>query len=103
MLYRIIRTNKAEEQLRDVLLYRAELTGNTKSALELLDRFEQDIRQLERFPESGVLPRYNVLRRRGFRVLISDKYLIFYKVDNESGTVLIHAIVDGRRDYLNLI
>ena len=39
MKYRIIRTAKADEQIRDIVLYRAELTGND-AALVLLDKLE---------------------------------------------------------------
>jgi len=100
---RIERTAKAEEQLRDIILYRAELTGSVDAALELLDKMEEGINALSRFPESGAPPRYGALRARGFRVLIVDKYLVFYKADLSRALVTVYAVVDGRRDYLNLI
>lgn len=103
MEYRIERTDTANEQLRDIILYRADVTGDPGSALELLDLMEAEIRQLADFPEMGAPPRYAALRRRGFRVLIIEKYLAFYKIDKVKHLVTIYAIVDGRRDYLNLI
>ena len=103
MAYQIVRTAKADEQLRDIVLYRAEVAGNAEAALEFLDRLKQKIDRLEDFPESGSLPRYGALRARGYRVLIAEKHLVFYKVDEERRIVTIYAIVDGRRDYLNLI
>ena len=103
MNYRIERTAKAEEQLRDIILYRAELTGSVDTALELLDKMEAGISTLSRFPESGAPPRYGALRARGYRVLIIEKYLLFYKVSHSQSLVTIYAVVDGRRDYLNLI
>ncbi len=103
MSYRIERTAKTEEQIRDIVLYRAEITSSIDSALGLLDKLETGINTLSRFPESGAQPRYRALRARGFRVLIVDKYLVFYKVDHGQSLVTIYAVVDGRRDYLNLI
>ena len=103
MAYRIVRTAKADEQLRDIVLYRAEVAGNAEAALEFLDRLKQKIDRLADFPESGSFPRYGALRARGYRVLIAEKHLVFYKVDEECRIVTIYAIVDGRRDYLNLI
>ena len=103
MNYRVERTAKAEEQIRDIVLYRAELTGSVDAALALLDKLEEDINTLSRFPESGAPPRYGALRARGFRALIVDKYLVFYKVDHSQSLVTIYAVVDGRRDYLNLV
>ena len=95
--------NAAEAQIRDIILYRAELTGSTNAALELLDKLESGLMQLADFPESGTQPRYPALRARGYRVLIIEKYLFFYKIDHSRKSVIIHAAVDGRRDYLNLI
>ena len=103
MAYQIVRTAKADEQLRDIVLYRAEVAGSVEAALEFLDRLEQKISRLAEFPESGALPRYGALRARGYRVLIAEKHLVFYKVDEERKRVIVYAIVDGRRDYLNLI
>lgn len=103
MKYRILRTAKADEQLRDIILYRAEVTGSVDAALEFLDRIEKEINRLADYPESGAPPRYATLRARGYRVLIVEKQLVFYKINHEENTVVIHAAVDGRRDYLNLI
>ncbi|WP_315374487.1 type II toxin-antitoxin system RelE/ParE family toxin [uncultured Selenomonas sp.] len=103
MAYRIVRTAKADEQLRDIVLYRAEVAGNAEAALEFLDRLKQKIDRLADFPESGSFPRYGALQARGYRVLIAEKHLVFYKVDKERKMVIVYAIVDGRRDYLNLI
>ena len=103
MRYRIERTAKAEEQLRDIVFYRAELTQSVDAAMKLLDKLETEVMQLADFPEAGAPPRYAALRDRKFRVLIIEKYLLFYKVNHESKTVTIYAVVDGRRAYLNLI
>ncbi|MGP1407797.1 type II toxin-antitoxin system RelE/ParE family toxin [Selenomonas sp.] len=103
MAYQILRTAKVDEQLRDIVLYRAEVTGSIKAALEFLDHLEQKINRLTDFPESGALPRYTALRARGYRVLIAEKHLVFYKIDKKRRIVTIYAVVDGRRDYLNLI
>nr|DAO88230.1 MAG TPA: Plasmid stabilization system protein [Caudoviricetes sp.] len=103
MRYQILRTAKANDQLRDIVLYRAELTGSVDAALEFLTRLEGEIHRLADFPESGSLPRYAALRTRGYRVLIVEKQLVFYKVDKENSIITIYAVVDGRRDYLNLI
>ena len=103
MAYRIVLTAKADEQLRDIVLYRAEVAGNAEAALEFLDRLKQKIDRLADFPESGSFPRYGALRARWYRVLIAEKHLVFYKVDKERKMVIVYAIIDGRRDYLNLI
>ena len=103
MKYKIERTAKADEQLRDIIFYKAGLRGSVDAALEYLDEIEREINQLASFPEIGAPPRYAALRARGFRVLIVGKLLVFYKVNKEIKTVMIYAIIDVRQDYLNLI
>ena len=64
MKYKIVRTDKAEEQLREVLFYIADDSGNVDIALKYLDKFEKAISNLEDFPMSGSIPKYSILRRQ---------------------------------------
>lgn len=102
MKYRILRTATADEQLTDIINYIAEDTG-VNAALNYLDKIEAAIRTLEDFPDAGTLPRYAALRRRGYRVLIVERHLVFYKFDPAAAIVMIYAIVDGRRRYRGLV
>lgn len=103
MKYKIVRTDKADEQLREIIFYIAEDSGSIDIALNYLDKIEAAINELEDFPMSGSIPRYSILRKQGYRVLIVERHLIFYKVDENKRIVIIYAIVDGRREYRNLI
>lgn len=103
MKYKIIRTDKADEQLRAIIFYIADDSGSIDIALNYLDKVEKAIKRLEDFPMSGSVPRYSILRKQGYRVLIVEKHLIFYKVDENEKTVTIYAVVDGRQEYKNLI
>ena len=44
-----------------------------------------------------------VLRRQGYKVLVLEKNLVFYKVDEAKKVVTVYAVVDQRQDYLNII
>ena len=103
MKYQIMRTDKFEEQLRDIIFYIADDSGSIDIALGYLDKIETAILRLEDFPKSGSVPRYSVLRKQGYLILIVERYLVFYRTDDESRTVILYAIVDGRREYRNLI
>ena len=103
MKYKIVRTDKADEQLREIVFYIAEDSGSIDIALNYLDKIEAAINDLEDFSMSGSIPRYSILRKQGYRVLIVERHLIFYKVDENKRIVIIYAIVDGRREYRNLI
>ena len=103
MKYKIIRTDKADEQLRDIIFYIAEDSGDTDIALRYLDKLENAIKQLEDFPMSGSIPRYSTLKRQGYKVLIIERHLIFYKVNIADKIVTIYAVADGRQEYRKLI
>ena len=103
MKYSVLRSDIAESQLTDILHYITMISGGIQSALDLLDEIEEAGKQLEDFPESGVRPRDIVIRRRGFRFLIVKNYYLFYKIDHQSRTVVIHAIIYMRADYKQLL
>ena len=103
MKYKIQRTDKADEQLREIIFYIADDSGSVDIALNYLDKIEKAIKNLEDFPYSGSIPKYSTLRRQGYRVLIVERHLIFYKINENENAVIIYAIVDGRREYKNLI
>lgn len=102
MKYQIIRTDTADAGLRKIVLYIARNFGNDV-ALEKLDELERSILALEDNPYIGTDPSYPILKRQGFKVLILDKDLVFYKIDDERKEVTVYAVVDQRQDYLNII
>ena len=102
MKYRGERTDTADSLIRKIVLFIAENFGNDV-ALEKLDYLEEAIMNLGDNPYIGVQPRYNVLKRQGYLVLILEKDLVFYKVDDDKKVVTVYAVVDQRQDYLSII
>lgn len=102
MKYEVIRTDTADAGIRKIILYVAQNFGNAV-ALEKLDEIEKRILELGDDPYIGTDPRYLVLKRQGYKVLILEKDLIFYKIDEHNKKVVVYAVVDGRQDYLNII
>ena len=102
MKYKVIRTDTADAGIRKIILYVAQNFGNSV-ALKKLDEIEKRILELGDDPYIGTDPRYLVLKRQGYKVLILEKDLVFYKIDEEKKTVVVYAVVDQRQDYLNII
>lgn len=102
MKYEVIRTDTADAGIRKKILYIAQNFGNTV-ALEKLDDIEKRILQLGEDPYIGTNPRYSILRRQGYKVLILEKNLVFYKIDEVNKQVVVYAVIDQRQDYLNII
>lgn len=102
MKYKIIRTDTADAGIRNIVLYIAQNFGSN-IALEKLDEIENTILSLEDNPYIGIDPRYPVLKRQGYMVLVLKKDLVFYKINEANKEVIIYAVVDQRQDYLNII
>lgn len=102
MNYEVIRTDTADSLIRKIVLHGAENFG-TDVALEKLDNLEEDIMSLGENPYIGTEPKYNILKRQGYMVLILEKDLVFYKIDDEKKQVIVYAVVDQRQDYLSII
>lgn len=100
--YKILRTDTADSGLRKIILSIAENFG-VETALEKLDVIEKQIALLEENPLLGTAPHYMVLKRQGYKVLVLDKDLVFYKINETEQTVIIYAIVDQRQDYLSIL
>ena len=74
MKYAVIRTDTADAGIRKIILYIAQNFGST-AALEKLDEIEKRILELGDDPYIGTEPRYLILKRQGYKVLILEKDL----------------------------
>ena len=90
--YKIIRTDTADAGLRKIILSIAENFG-TETAVKKLDDIERQISLLSDHPYMGMDPKYMVLRRQKFKVLILEKNLVFYKINEAKRLVTVYAIV----------
>ena len=102
MKYLVKRTDSADAGLHRIFLLLEERFG-LNVALDKLKETEKAIERLSEDPEMGVVPKYSILRRQGFRVLITGKDLFFYKIDKDEHTIIIYDICDQREDYLDMV
>ena len=102
MKYSVIRTDTADEHIRNIVLYIAESFGRDV-ALDKLADMEERVLALGDNPYMGTEPRYRVLKRQGYRVLVLEKNLVFYKIRDDKKEVIIYAVVDQRQDYVNIV
>ena len=87
MKYEVIRTDTADVGIRKIILYVAQNFGND-IALEKPEGIEKRILALGNDPYIGITPRYPVLKRQGYKVLILEKDLVFYKIDEDNRKVV---------------
>ena len=100
--YTVLRTDTADAFIHKIILDIAEKFG-ADVAIDKLDELENQIMLLADNPYMGTEPRYMILRRQGYKVLVTEKNLVFYKIDEIQKVVTVYAVVDQRREYLNII
>ena len=103
MRYELYRTDHFTRKMTDLMLYIAEDSGFADRALHCIDRIEEAVEHLAEFPDSGALPRFESIRRKGYRVLIVERYLIFYRVDAKRRFIYLEDIFDERQPYRSLL
>ncbi|MBE9546039.1 MAG: type II toxin-antitoxin system RelE/ParE family toxin [Proteobacteria bacterium] len=97
--YEILYLSTAEKDILDIFEYIKK--DNPSAAVSQLEKFDKSISQLAINPLLGVVPRDERLKKLGYRMLIVDKYLVFYVVKTE--TIQIRRIIHGARLYSFLL
>ncbi len=92
--YTVIRAKKAEEDLTDIVLYIA-LKNSVEVAYKIVDEMEKSINLLRGMPYIGSKWKFVYTNSQRYRILIVEKFLIFYHVDEDSKTVYIDRIRHG--------
>ena len=97
--YTIRYLKTAENDLIDIFNYIKQ--DKPTAAATYLERFDDLIFQLASNPFIGIVPKDGRLKKLGYRILVVDKYLVFYVV--KSKTVQIRRVIHGARQYEFLI
>ena len=96
MPYKIIYLEKAYLDLETILDYIAE--DSPSRANEYLQFLNNEILKLADFPKIGVLCKRKRIRR-DCRVFIIENYLVFYKIDKTSQSIIIGRILHHTVNY----
>ena len=100
---RIVFTDTAKSDLRDIAVYLAELSKDRNLAAAFVRGLQEKTKILAQFPECGAIPRDRVLKSSGYRFLVYREYLLFYLYEKEANTAYIMAIFNGKRDYMRVM
>lgn len=88
---------EARNEYRDILTFYRVQVGE-KYARAFSKRVLAAVRQLEQFPESGVIKHDTLLGKYGFRALFIEHYVCVYKIVDE--TVWVYHLTDARKNYI---
>lgn len=98
MIYEVITTERADNDLRGIYEYIAFELLSPNNAVGQLDRLEDSIIKLETFPEKFREYEKEPWHSRGMRVMPVDNYLVFYVPDKDTGIVTVLRIMYAGRD-----
>lgn len=101
MKHRVRLAAEAEEDLLGIVTYIA-ASDSAEAAERVLAGIERAMTALEKLPERGHLPpELERIAVRGFREVHFKPYRIVYEISGRE--VLVHAVLDGRRDLTTLL
>ncbi len=103
MSYRVVITDTAKQDLREIAFAIVERAQEKESARRLIQELRTECRRLEEFPRAGALPKDHILRSFDYRFLVHGDYLIFYSIDEGEKAVFVLAIFHAKRDYFRVM
>ncbi len=98
MIYEVTTTKQADTDLRRIYEHITFELCSPDNAAGQLDRLEERILELEKFPEKFRPYEKEPWYSRGLRVMPVDNYLVFYIPEKEAGLVTIIRVMYSGRD-----
>lgn len=91
----------AQQDLNEIISYFQ--TDSPEYAEKLINQIDNEISQLKHFPYKGKNPEDENLKKKGYRMVIIDNYIVFYVIFEASKTLEIRRIIHGKRKYKFLL
>ena len=79
------------------------MLGSKNGAIRMKDKINKAAQQLSVFPFSGVTVPDDKLARSGYRMIIIEKYLMFYRIFEDDKKVIIYRVLNGKINYPTLL
>lgn len=103
MVYKVVETKLAVQDLDEILEYMAVSLANPTAAAAFADEVEECYANLERTPFMYERCRDPQLFALGYRKAVIKNYVLIYKVDEMEKNVYVLRFFYERRNYENLI
>ena len=103
MKYKVILTDTAKQDLREIALYIAEESKDKEIAKAFVNELREKAKKLQEYPNRGALPDDRILKALGYKFLVHKEYLLFYMVNESEKTVYVMAIFNSKKDYMRVM
>jgi len=102
-IFEIKITDEARHDLEKIYDYISLELKNDIAAKKLIRKIRDSIIRLREFPYMSELLKDEILRKKGYRKIVIDNYIVIYKVNKDERSVIIVRIIYNRRQYQDLI
>ncbi len=79
------------------------MLGSKQGAVRIKDKMNKAAEQILMYPYSGVSVPDPKLSKLGFRMIVVEKYLMFYKVFEDEKKVSFYRVINGKTNYPTLM
>ncbi|MFA5719756.1 MAG: type II toxin-antitoxin system RelE/ParE family toxin [Acholeplasmataceae bacterium] len=100
---KIVLSSDAYSDINQIVVFITLESKSKEIAISYLDKLETAILSLGMFPQRGSNPRYKILKNQGFKFLIVENHLVFYKINEEKKLVIVYRIVHQKNSYHNFL
>lgn len=77
--------------------------GSENGAKRIREKLTKTLERIRFQPYSGVAAADKSLAKAGFRVVVVERYLIFYKVFENEKKVSVYRILNGKTNYITFL
>jgi toxin ParE1/3/4 len=103
MIYKLVVSKEADEDIEDIVLYIVSELNNPSAASAFLDDVEKSYNNIVEKPAMYSLCNDYRLRNGGYRKIVIKNYLILYRINEDDKMVIVVRVVYGGRNYSELI
>ena len=75
------------------------MLGSKNGAIRIKERINKASEQITQFPFSGISVPDEKLSKLGYRMIIVEKYLMFYRIFENKHNIVFYRVLNGKRDY----
>ena len=99
MNYDVIVSESAIKDLDEILKYMIEVLCNRKAAIDFIDEVERKYFEISKHPYMYELSRDERLKKKGYRRIVINNYIILYLINDKSKEVIVSRIFYSGQNY----
>ena len=102
-MFKLVISRLAQKDLEDIVEYISVQLANPTAASNFLDETEKCYEHLKLNPLIYAKSTDRRLEKEGYRKALIKKYLLMFKVNEETKTVTAYRFIHGSMDYIKLL